>query len=114
MKPKWQRARILHVNDDEMREYGFVLGATFWAKAGPPALRVNGIKLYGRAVREELPPCFDTNLLHETPIVVRAEDVELLARDENDFAEDVPLIPWEEFLAHARDMHRDAPKEIPK
>ena len=45
---------------------------------------------------------------------INASTVELLARDENDFAEDVPLIPWEEFLAHARDMHRDAPKEIPK
>lgn len=31
-----------------------------------------------------------------------ADYCELLARDENDFCEDAPLIPWKQFLAECR------------
>ena len=98
MKPKWQRARILHTDSSPE-----VIGCEIWVKMGPPVMQdANGA--HGGWSPPELR--YDAAILPNDSfsigVCVCAEDIELLARDENDFAEDVPLIPWEQFLAECR------------
>lgn len=86
MKPKWQRARIL--SDRENPETD---GAEIWVMVGTPQ-DIDGA--WGRVERAVL-----TNLMWRgIAMAWGSEWLELLARDENDFAEDVPLVPWEQFL----------------
>jgi hypothetical protein len=95
-RPKWQHARVLKSID--LPE---AIGRKIWIKIEPPAERG------GRDVMTleicEVTPTHLTNL-HSSGlrIIISTEQIELLARDENDFAEDVPLIPWEQFLSECR------------
>jgi hypothetical protein len=100
MKPKWQRARI--TNSDNV-------GREFWVEAGPPVNKTckswrdsDSIDAYTGTY-----PVFITNIVYDEVrrAVINAKDAELLP----DFAEDVPLIPWEEFLANARERQERRP-----
>ena len=75
MKPKWQRARLLRDGFTQK-----VSHYESWVRIG--SLNKNGDYF-----------CNITDMRY-----LRKDFVELLARDENDFAEDVPLIPWKQFL----------------
>ena len=95
-QPKWQRARI--INSPDQPE---LLGAELWVKAEQP----RSYKALDIQTDEPVPriPEFYTFLIHKgLPCSVAASDTELLARDENDFAESVELIPWETFLEQCR------------
>ena len=95
-KPKWQRARIVHVP----RGYESRLGYELWVKAGPPVV----VRRTNEKGRYETAPAYDTNILapregFQNPLVaVGVEDVELIARSAEDFADDVPLISFEDWL----------------
>lgn len=103
MTPKWQRARLLP--SVEPRE---TIGALLWVLAERPTTHDGDDMTTERAMRGVL--SFETNLRCEPKISrsttgqirINVEDVELLARDEKDFAETVELIPWEQFLAECR------------
>lgn len=91
-KPKWQRARVVRFDVDPR-----LIGRELWVRIAPPTLdhRVN--RWTGMP---DFSPCYDVNLLGSNGEVGAASKstIELLARDENDFADDVPLIPWEQWL----------------
>lgn len=90
MSPKWQRARILAVTRPENSD---AIGHLTWA----------------------LPPrdvsSFEHGVIRGCQINTvevggfRPEQLEFLARDENDFADVVPLIEWDQFLAECRSTH---------
>ncbi len=102
MKPKWQRARIVSACKYK--------GLEFWVRVGPPAAiwSTRNPKNAGGAIFNRPIVCFETNI--ETDdyagdprcenglCVVEESDVELLARDDKDFAEDVDLVSWEEWF----------------
>lgn len=96
--PKWQRARI--ITAPAVPE---TIGHEIWLKLGPPTL-IDADSIHdGGYLEPELR--YDAAISSPSaPLgcVLSAIDVELLARDENDFAEDVRLVPWEEFLANCR------------
>lgn len=109
MKPKWQRGRVLSnfatsPNQFEGR------GALLWVEIGIPTPIDSMGAVYTREISDG--PCFQTNVLSPVDqrepnmkrlnLAVDANQLELLARDENDFAGDVRLVPWEEFLAQCR------------
>ena len=93
-KPKWQRARILS---------NCVLGTgrEIWVATGAPEIveGVNPLTEFRNPPRKRVL----MNVQDDgDDILIRADQIERHARDENDFAEDVPLIPWQEFLAECR------------
>jgi hypothetical protein len=98
-QPKWQRARLL---EDSTTNNGKTVvlarGMLLWVKTGPPVVRVRD-SLEGGAMRQA---SYDTNVVssrYSIPFIAcPADKLELLARDENDFADEVTLIPLEEFL----------------
>lgn len=100
-KMKWQRARILRsIASPE------AIGREVWTRLERPELR-GGTALVSR-VSCTIAPTLRLNLLaingfgNEVMVIADTEMLELLARDESDFAEDVPLIPWKQFLAECR------------
>ena len=82
MKPKWQRARLLRDGVEQK-----VAGSEVW---------VSRLK-DGEYISNILSPTRKGKTRY-----LKAAFCELLARDENDFADDVPLIPWTEFLAQCQ------------
>jgi hypothetical protein len=107
MKPKWQRARI--INGQGVPES---LGVEVWVKCGPPVSKatngINGgwcepVPRYEVAIL----PRFGQNCL------VAADDIELLARDEKDFAESVEFISQAEFLTQCQAASDRKRKENP-
>jgi hypothetical protein len=98
VKPKWQRARIL-----VLEAFPECVGRELWVRSGPPH-EVNTFQISTNQVILGVKR-FSTNLLHSgengidiLPLQADPEKIELLP----DFAEDVPLIPWEQFLAECR------------
>ncbi len=93
-QPKWQRARVVQaIRADEH----FLLNREFWCRIGRPVPFAGYSAVTGRPEPETM--CLETNLINEKgePLRFTLRYVELLARDENDFAEDVPLQRWEDF-----------------
>lgn len=91
MKPKWQKARILKVGNPE---YAFIVGCTLWTEIGRlepcggnfceiPSIYVN------HQYNSPFGPDQDVNHL---------DTLEMLS----EFADDVPMLTWEEFLAECR------------
>ena len=95
-KPKWQRARQLCDSEDDTPEDRGNIGGVFWVRGTPEAM--TGDCFDGSIAGRE--PRYHTNIVgpDNRPMVVAARIVELLARDETDFAADVPLISWEQWL----------------
>lgn len=96
MKPKWQRARII-VGDDDIR------GNYLWIKSTPPRLiRAQNVPVdFAAGSRTETTLSLETNVIDpllRSSMVVAASDVELLP----DFADDVPFVEWQDFLAECR------------
>jgi hypothetical protein len=95
MKPKWQRARILNGV-----EFPIFKGGELYVEIAPAHVCHNGSLCFrsnlsgGPTNREPICPVFP----HDDHRHVNKIYIELLP----DFAEDVPLIPWEEFLAQCR------------
>lgn len=105
MKPKWQRARLLI--EFRTADGSFIgRGALIWVKCEPPRI-LGGPSIYSHWRSGEL--CHQSNiakpaddpaskLTKQLNLAVQTRGLELLP----DFAEDVPLIPWEQFLADCR------------
>lgn len=103
MTPKWQRARIVKALCPQ--EQCFV-GMEVWTRCGSKD-RIECVSSLDATTRAETRDSIQANIaFDEADRVVfgrfDCEILELLARDESDFAEDVPLIPWEQFLAECR------------
>jgi len=100
MKPKWQKAKILSGEP----EYASWIGREIWVRAERPEIRYALDALTSRPIVDNDKPVYIVNLTDGAGRegCVGAHRVELLARDEKDFAEDVELIPWEQFLAECR------------
>ena len=93
-KPKWQRAQLVPFENDVIEVPKERVGCQLWVRC-VPASRIGGS---GQVFSYE---GYDSNVIdnHSYPhLFVAAEALELLARDENDFADDVPLISFEEWL----------------
>jgi hypothetical protein len=98
MAPKWQRARITHVERPQDLP---AVGQLVWVAGRPEPCndpyciwcKVNGP---GFVYRESNVGCNFS-----------ADFLELLARDESDFAEDVPFISWQEFIEAAKERPAD-------
>ena len=93
MKPRWQKARILQPG--KLPE---LMGREIWVK-DKPEIRVARNMDTGVV----LPPAprYRTNILSRNPgrrIVLRHGRVELIANSEGDFADDVPMVKWSEFI----------------
>lgn len=92
-KPKWQRARFVNPYDESYR------GREVWIKIGSKGRRFSRSLVNGRSDVQER---YETHVQSVNSIelltVVRVDSVELLARDESDFAEDVPLVRFEDWL----------------
>jgi len=103
-QPKWQRARLVNLTPPVER---FLIGAEVWAEASTiETIAVdqwkNGIPRVCRPQR-----VVEINVIHDISgqrLAPPVSALEFLARDENDFADDVPLISWKQFLAecHAK------------
>jgi len=98
MKPKWQRARFIANVESRF------LGQTLFVKCERPTLRDiaappdEGEPAIPTTDKPQLG--LDSNVLWAPGRLmgIFMEDVELLP----DFAEDVPLVPWDQFLADCR------------
>ena len=93
-KPKWQRCRL--IKSPTLRE---LEGRELWVIVGRPIKAAGFCADTGNY--REVPESYLTNLIHprdHTEGAIPRECVELLARDENDFADAVPFIPWEQWL----------------
>lgn len=93
--PNWQRARAL-----EWAQAGESL--IVWVRLAPPAFGLTGLTdASGRPTgRYEVCAHYETNIVGPLSItfVLAANKAELLARGPDDFAEDVPLVKWEDWL----------------
>lgn len=94
---KWQRALVIKAEG-----VSETVGRVVWIRAQAPRI-VDAIE--PRTGKKHLSVRrFESNLLRDNsfgeilPVQVAPHQIELLARDENDFADDVPMIPLEEFL----------------
>ncbi len=98
MTPKWQRARFIKGKADDAVS---VTGLFVWVEIGQPCPST-GRGLNG--ARAGMPRALRTNIKgpqfprYGTCLNADAECIELLARDDKDFAEDMELVPWEEWL----------------
>lgn len=94
-KPKWQRARIVKVFDEEA-EVKATVGRYLWVEAAEPKpLGTHSVSPQNIFVSAMDFPCYRSNLtVRGQPVSVDAEGVELLP----EFADDAPLISWEDFL----------------
>ena len=102
----WQKAKLLV----PIGLYGQApikpKGTILWIKSRPPIATHRVVMFTNAAVCE---PCFDTNVLGQFsfPLAVAQAGVELLA----EFAEDVPLVPWDEFIkARSEELIASRPK----
>ena len=95
----WQKARILSAPI-----YPEVEGFTLWVKAEPPRI-VNTINTRSQSVARGVPR-LSTHILQDNtrgeilPMQIDPAKAELLP----DFAEDVELIRWEDFLEQCRNQ----------
>ena len=87
-KPKWKRARLLRGGPTQD-----VAGGLVWVRCYKDGEYISNILSPTRKGKTRY---------------LAADFCELLARDENDFADDVPLIPWEQFLKECREHPRAA------
>ena len=91
MTPKWQRARII-----DPKAFKEVQGCECWVAAKRPVMGRS--TTFGGTILPES-PILDTNVY--TPsnrMCLGIEDIELLA----DFADDVPMLTWKQFLEQCR------------
>jgi hypothetical protein len=97
---KWQRARVLKAHG----ENNPILNALIWVR--PFNGRIPSIAIDAFTNRDYYPPprAYETNFDSAKGLMlVDAACVELLARDETDFADDVPLSTWEDFCRAAKE-----------
>jgi hypothetical protein len=92
--PKWQRARIV-----DLEEHPDLNGRELWIELSEPVIRATTIVATHQPMHIR---GYRTHLRLQEPLWIGCKAVELLARDENDFADDVELIPWQDFLAECR------------
>lgn len=90
-KPKWQRAVAIS---------GIRKGAQHWIELGEP-FTTAGIGISDELQSPPEPHLWTNVIFRGERLSARLCMIELLARDENDFAEDVPMISFEEFLAQS-------------
>ena len=92
-QPKWQKARFVSGDFPEHRRQSELIGKTFWVAVPPRwsylrnevTLQMQNYRVYDCNIRSHL---YNRD-------VVPVELVELLP----EFADDIPIISWEEFLA---------------
>ena len=95
MAPKWQRGRIL------VSQFTESVGRDVWVALERPVTRGGWLLQSGEFV--DPTPSYLMHLIDQgRQIAIFADRIELLARDEDDFADSVELIPWETFLEQCR------------
>lgn len=85
----FQRAKVVKTND-----YRNLIGRELWVRVGPPVRRkVSDVERKRPAARSL---CYTTNLFDDrgVPLLIGADQVELLARDASDFSECVEVEYW--------------------
>lgn len=99
-KYKWQRARIVYAQTTNER---ILTGSVCWVRAERPTAFGGWATMNGGGACTEV-PCVTSQFVDEAggSIKFAMEGIELLARDESDFSNDVPLISWQDFLAQCR------------
>lgn len=95
-EPKWQRARFV-----KSLYAPQIIGREIWAMR--PVLREALDALSMSAVPAQEMCCVNARSADGSRIAFDPTCLEFLARDENDFADDVPMFKWEEFVAGERD-----------
>jgi hypothetical protein len=103
MKPKWQRARIL-----ASEHYPEVIGCEIWVAVGIPIVTPAVNSFTGQVTPAEPQARISILPIRGPWASIPMRNLELLARDENDFAEDVPLLPWKQFLAECQSRPADS------
>ena len=98
-KPKWQRARVVKSAEDP-----WTIGRELWVEIVKPKTSYNGRDVHNHKLIGLCPNAVPTNLrLGEEMLVWNIACLELLARDESDFANEVPIVTWEQFVeSHTR------------
>lgn len=92
-QPKWQRARILPHPTHPQFESLMV-----WVEMGAPKMAAGGRDTVTRLPNLHEIKAYRTNCRDNGRVVqVAAVYVELLSRDENDFAVNVPIVTWDEY-----------------
>jgi len=96
-KPKWQRARIIKDNSSRMGS-PTVVGREVWMLTERPH------QIVGVAVEDHMTYRIQ-NAVHSQiidsdgrPVAMGSDYIELLARGPEDFADEVPLVKWEDWL----------------
>lgn len=105
MKPQWQKARVIHAALHPQLE-----GQEIWVGIGPP--QVKSIQDFaGNSWTDE--GMLRTNFESWRPsmgvVWIHTKCIELLARNEADFAEDVPIVP---FSVWSTSPHEHEPAQI--
>src|SRR5258708_6646232 len=95
MTPKWQKARILSCAIEEWSH-----GAEIWCKIEPPHIEASPMSPdLDEYDRPGLTYWINLYGLRNAQLVIRAHVVELLARSPDDFAEEVEMINYNEWVA---------------
>ena len=91
-KPKWQKARILHC-----LSHPEIVGREVWT-AGKPIVS-DGVDEFTYRYFSPRPIVFTSiNYIDNRRVAFDPSSIERLARCDDDFADDVPILTWEEFL----------------
>ena len=96
MKPQWQRAKIL-LNES----FPELVGREVWVRIEQPFISNSVSIKTGRPTAPDLCREVAIDSGHAGKTVMQASKLECLARDENDFAEDVSFVRWDDFRANS-------------
>ena len=88
----FQRARVVRARDHQE-----LVGRELWVRVGRPQDETTR-DIY-RIAPDTTSPCYQTNLFDDfgDVVLVGAHHLELLARNERDFAERVDCVYWKDF-----------------
>ena len=91
-QPKWQRARIV-----KSFYVPQIISREIWAMRPVLHEALDGLSMSAVPAQEMC--CVNARSADGCRIAFDPTCLEFLARNENDFADDVPMLKWEEFLA---------------
>jgi len=98
-QPRWQKARLISVPDRE--KWGFMIGAEVWTLIGRPERGI-GFTTRTRHISSAVEFVRTNNIDRGKALFEPIENLELLARGPEDFAETVEMVEMEDFIAQAR------------
>ncbi len=108
MSPKWQKARMVEHPDYTLSAPA---GTEVWVLVGPPTCPPEGFRdcLTRASVQDALAYPFNVTRNHAPGLLcmIAACTIELLARGPEDFAEDVDILIFEDWIAQCQDLGPD-------